>query len=113
MHLNIIQSYGHAEPESFKGSLRPTQNKIYTFSQSLVPRFFVQVVFSFGDPCIVLSGPVVLGIMFKYIFRKPIGNWWLLVGIAPIRWAKFSFHVGYPRRFRGELFLIRIYRFEV
>jgi len=100
--------------ESRKGSLTPAQNKISTFRQSLVPRFFLLVVFYFGGPCIFLSGPVGWGPMFKYFVRVRVGSWWLLVGVAPRGWARFSFYFGgFPRRFRGELFLIRVFRFEV
>src|SRR5437868_4537736 len=97
--------------ESCKGALRLHQKNLHLLSVACAALLPSGSIF-FHSPCIFLSGPVVR-IMFKYIFRLSIGGWWLLVGVAPVRWAKFSFHVGPPRRFRGELFLIRIFRYEV
>lgn len=51
--------------------------------------------------------------MFKYFVRVPIGSRWLLVGIAPRRWAAFSFHFGSSRRYRHEFLLVRVFWFEV
>jgi len=100
-------------PRKPQGYATPAQNKISTFRQSLVPRFFLQVVFCFGSPCTFPADPLCVGPMFKYFFRVPFGGWWLLVGVAPRGWSGFSFHLGFPQRYRREVFRLRAFRLEV
>jgi len=79
-----------------------------------VPRFLLQVVFSFVGPCTFLPDPVMCEPIFKLLFRVPVGSWWLLVGIVPRGQAWFRFYVGPPRLSSCFLlFFIRVFRFEV
>lgn len=94
--------------KSFKGSLRPSQNKISTFSQSLVPRSFVQVVFSFGGHCIFLSGPVLQALCLNTSFVSPLatGGCWS----ASLQFVGQSFrstlvlHAGFVGNFSSSAF---------
>jgi hypothetical protein len=54
-----------------QGFAEPAQKEISIFRQSFVPHFFVQVVFSFGGPCIILSGPV-WQVLCLNIYLKPM-----------------------------------------
>ena len=105
-----------------QGCATPATKKISTLSQSLVPRFFLQVVFFLCGPCTFQSGPVgwalCLNIYFVYAsvaggyqrgFALALGHSCSLSSLLVLgRFSSGSFGLSVPFQsspFRGLFFL--------